>query len=68
MPSLYHHEQLTSKYVSLDDDTLVAYAVELQKMREETEIPRQLGVISLILERLYFEVGQRMKEQPDVVE
>ena len=67
MPSLYHHEKLTPTYATLDDDTLWAYHTELKELQQNTEIPRQLGVISVILARLEFELEYRMHEsEPSV--
>ena len=68
MPSLYRHEQLSTGYTELSDGTLLAYSVELEEMRKNTEIPRQLGVISLLLNRIAFEMSCRVSElEPSVI-
>lgn len=69
MPSLYHHEKLSHDYadeVQFPEDRLVQYAVELNKLRETTVIPRQLGQIASILDLLEFEVRCRLEEDGTV--
>ena len=60
VPSLHHHEHLLHEYAAAGDEELAKYALELNQMRENTEVPRQLGVIARLLEHIEFEVRCRM--------
>ena len=60
MPSLYAHEELSHSYSEKSDAELQAYALELQNMRQETEIPRQHQAIIKLLGRIAFESHWRI--------
>jgi len=66
MPSLYHHEHISHTYAELTDEELHSHALELHKMSQETDVPRQLGVIARLLNQLSFEVGCRVVEADGV--
>lgn len=66
MPSLYHHEKLSETYVEAPDEVLATYAIELQEIGRNTEIPRQKAVVDRLLGLIAFEAAQRISEQASV--